>query len=133
MPRGFVLALVLLSASAAEAARFAIVKPGGKVMSVVEAPDASSVIPPDGGSVVEVPADSPVASDYTYDGTTFSPPPVQTATVIQRKLDAAIDANLAYLALNPPTTAQALAQVGALTRQVNGMLRLLRNRLDSAD
>lgn len=34
-------------------------------------------------------------------------------------------ANLDYLALDPPTTAQALAQVQALTQQVNGLLRFV--------
>jgi hypothetical protein len=37
----------------------------------------------------------------------------------------AYTANLDYLALDPPTTSQALAQVGALTRQVNGLLRFV--------
>jgi hypothetical protein len=129
----FVLAIVALWPLVAEAARFAIVSPDGKVKSVVEAATAADVIPPPGGQVVELMSDSPVATHYTYDGTAFTPPPVPTSALIERKLDAALDANLAYLALNPPTTAQALAQVGALTRQVNGILRLMRNRLDSAE
>jgi len=129
----FVLAAVLLWASVAEAARFAIVNPDGKVKSVVEAGAPADVIPPPGGQVVELAPDSPVATNYTYDGIAFTPPPVPTSALIERKLDAAIDANLAYLAVNPPTTAQSLAQVQALTRQVTAILRLMRNRLDSAD
>lgn len=126
--------IVLLSALPAEAARFAIVKPDGKVMTVVEAPDAGSVAVAAGDQqVVEVPIGSLASTGATYANGTFTPPPVATSTQIERKLDAAIDANVAYLALNPPTTAQAIAQVSALTRQVNGLLRLMRNRLDSAD
>ena len=52
---------------------------------------------------------------------------------IDQRLNQAIDANVAYLALNPPTTAQAIAQINALTRQMNGLLRLQRNRLDALE
>lgn len=125
--------MVLLWALPAEAARFAIVQPDGRVMTVVEASNAANVIVEPAQQVVEVSPGAPASTGATYANGTFTPPPVPTSALIERKLDAALDANLAYLALNPPTTAQALAQVGALTRQVNGMLRLLRNRLDSAD
>lgn len=125
--------IVLLWALPAEAARFAIVQPDGRVVTVVEAPEAASVIVEPGQQVVEVPPGAPASTGATYDGIAFTPPPVPTSALIERKLDAAIDANLAYLAQNPPTTAQSLAQVQALTRQVTGILRLMRNRLDSAD
>jgi len=46
------------------------------------------------------------------------------------KVDAAIEADLAYLDLNPPTTAQAVAQVARLTRQTVALLRLVGARLD---
>ena len=125
--------IVLLWASAADAARFAIVQPDGRVVTVVEAPEAASVILEPGQQVVEVPPGAPASTGATYANGTFTPPPIPTSALIERKLDAAIDANLAYLALNPPTTAQSLAQVQALTRQVTAILRLMRNRLDSAD
>lgn len=125
--------IVLLWALPAEAARFAIVQPDGRVVTVVEAPEAASVIVEPGQQVVEVPLGAPASTGATYDGIAFTPPPVPTSALIERKLDAAIDANLAYLALSPPTTAQSLAQVQALTRQVTAILRLMRNRLDSAD
>jgi hypothetical protein len=46
---------------------------------------------------------------------------------------AALASNRDYLALDPPTQAQALAQVKALTRQNNGIIRLLLRRLDGTD
>ena len=39
----------------------------------------------------------------------------------------ALVTNQAFLALSPPTNAQILAQVRALTRQTNGLLRILLN------
>ena len=125
--------VALLYASPVFAARFAVVTDQGLVVTVVEAPDAASVVVAPDRQVVEVPPGAPASTGATYANGTFTPPPVPTLTLIERKLDAAIDQNLAFLALNPPTTAQALAQVGALTRQMTGILRLMRNRLDSAD
>lgn len=43
---------------------------------------------------------------------------------------AAIQSNLDYLALDPPTTAQRAAQVDALTRQMVAVLRLVGEVLD---
>jgi hypothetical protein len=129
----FVALIVAAAVSPAFAARFAIVKPSGVVQTVVEANDAAAVIAPPDHRVVPVPDGAPASSGATYSGGVFTARQPLTSEIIERRLDAAIDANASYLALNPPTQAQALAQVGALTRQVNGMLRLLRNRLDSAD
>jgi hypothetical protein len=42
----------------------------------------------------------------------------------------AIQANRDYLALAPPTTAQVIAQVAALTRQNNALIRLVTHRLE---
>lgn len=42
--------------------------------------------------------------------------------------------NRAFLAIVPPlTNAQVVAQVNALTRQINGVMRLLLNQLDGTD
>lgn len=46
---------------------------------------------------------------------------------------AAIDGNREFLALATPTTALAVAQTRALTRQVNGLIRLVLRRLDGTD
>ena len=45
----------------------------------------------------------------------------------------ALDTNAAFLALQSPTNAQTLAQVKALTRQANGLIRLAVGALDSTE
>ena len=45
----------------------------------------------------------------------------------------ALESNKTFLALTSPTNAQVLAQVKALTRQVNGVMRLSLNKLDKVD
>ena len=45
----------------------------------------------------------------------------------------ALESNKAFLALTSPTNAQVLAQVKALTRQVNGVMRLSLNKLGTVD
>lgn len=50
--------------------------------------------------------------------------------ILLAKFNAALQADLDYLALNPPTTAQAVAQVERLTRQAVALLRLVGERLD---
>ena len=45
----------------------------------------------------------------------------------------AIDANKTYLALAPPTQAQVVAQVRALTAQMNGLIRIGLAALDTTD
>lgn len=46
------------------------------------------------------------------------------------KIAAALSNNQDYLALAPPTATQLATQVKALTRQVNGLLRMVGERLD---
>jgi len=49
---------------------------------------------------------------------------------IQTKARQAINGNRTFLALASPTNAQTLAQVKALTREANAVIRLLLNQLD---
>jgi hypothetical protein len=51
---------------------------------------------------------------------------------ITSRVDAALNANNAFLALASPTQAQTLAQVKTLTKECTGLIRLLRKKLDSA-
>jgi hypothetical protein len=53
--------------------------------------------------------------------------------VIEERAVAALTNNIDYLAIASPTSAQAAAQIKDLTRQMNGIIRLLLNRLDSTD
>lgn len=56
-----------------------------------------------------------------------------TEATIRSQADAALQGNRDFLALDPPTNAQVLAQVRALTRQNNGLIRLVLRRLDGID
>ena len=52
------------------------------------------------------------------------------ADTIRERAGAALTTNADFLALGSPSNAQVLAQVRALTRQVNGIIRLTLVRLD---
>jgi len=128
------LVFLVLTPSVCFAERWILVGPDNVVLTVIENdgyPTTAQV--PDGGYILQDFAGSNASSGATYAGGTFSPPPRSTQEVIGEKLDAAIDANLAYLALTLPTAAQSTVQIRALTRQINGVLRLMRNRLEASE
>lgn len=52
---------------------------------------------------------------------------------IQQRATGALATNATFLAIASPTNAQIAAQVKALTRQNNGLIRLALRRFDSAD
>lgn len=54
-----------------------------------------------------------------------------TEAIIRGRAGQALDFNAAYLAIASPTNAQAVAQVGVLTRECSGLVRLLLRRLDT--
>lgn len=56
-----------------------------------------------------------------------------TTTTIEAQAVTALTTNRTFLALATPTNAQAVAQTKALTRQVNGIIRLLIDRSSLAD
>lgn len=62
-------------------------------------------------------------------------PPAGSPDDIARQLigraQAALSNNATYLAVGTPTQAQAVAQVAALTRQVDGIIRLLLGAFDT--
>jgi len=56
-----------------------------------------------------------------------------TEETLQRQATAAMQNNRDFLAITTPTQAQAVAQVKALSRQMNGVIRMLLGLLDGAD
>jgi hypothetical protein len=55
------------------------------------------------------------------------------AAAIRDAATTALADNRTFLAIASPTNAQTLAQVKALTRQINGLVRLILDRLDGTD
>lgn len=58
-------------------------------------------------------------------------PSVQNVNTLASRAQAALTNNQTYLALSSPTTAQNTAQIKALTRQMDGVIRLLLGLFDS--
>ena len=65
-------------------------------------------------------------------GLTIDPTRVANKTTIESQALTALANNKTYLGITP-TTAQNTAQIKALTRQMNGVIRLLLNKLDGTD
>lgn len=58
---------------------------------------------------------------------------VTNETTIRQQAESALAANKTFLAITSPTTAQIAAQVKALTRQNNGLIRMVLRRFEAAD
>jgi hypothetical protein len=56
---------------------------------------------------------------------------VANEQTLRDRADQALAGNAAYLGLASPTNAQAVAQVAALTRQQNAVIRLILRKLDT--
>lgn len=54
-------------------------------------------------------------------------------TTIEQQARTALNGNAAFLAIATPTAAQNAAQIKALTRQVNGLIRLVLGQLDAVN
>jgi hypothetical protein len=81
------------------------------------------------GTIVEEMHDSKGNVEIT---TTPSPgTPASNVAVIQQRAQQALLANATYLAIPNPTAGQNVAQVQALTKECNGLIRLLLGILDS--
>ena len=55
----------------------------------------------------------------------------KTSRNLKSKAEAALTSNATFLAINSPNASQVAAQVKALTRQNNALIRLLLGKLDS--
>ena len=81
----------------------------------------------------EIVADVPLATlQSAVDAHQFIDRTANRAAIEQRAADA-LAANLTYIDRASPTAAQSTAQVRALSQQMNGVIRLLLNRLDGTD
>lgn len=89
--------------------------------------DGVVTLPAPSGRVYRLEADA-LAAGYTYPGPPVAVVNEQTLLV---KAAAALANNITYLGLTSPTNAQVVAQVAALTRQVNALIRLALGALDS--
>lgn len=61
------------------------------------------------------------------------PPDRVNAKSLETRIETALTNNATFLALASPTNAQTLAQVRALTRQMNAVARLIAGKLDTTD
>jgi hypothetical protein len=78
---------------------------------------------------------TPGESDYAVDRRTEHKPGTTEANrlTIEDQARQALVNNRTFVALATPTNAQVLAQTRALSRQVNGIIRMLLNQLDDTD
>lgn len=71
---------------------------------------------------------------WTYDGTTFTEPvPDVNRRSLTDKMQGARASNATFMGLGSPTNAQLAQQVRSLTRQVNSLMRIASNDLDTID
>ena len=81
--------------------------------------------------VVEYDQEGAVVNDTTVNVETS--PQEDNYDTIQQAARQALAANRTFLAIATPTAAQNAAQAKALTRQMNGVIRLLLTELDGTD
>lgn len=85
--------------------------------------DGDTILP---GPVTQAQVDALPACSMSPDETQAA-----NAATIRSRAASALTANAAFLALATPTAAQTAAQIRALTRQVDGLIRLAISALDS--
>lgn len=125
-----VLLLTLAFPAAARAERWIMIGPDNVVMTVIENTGyPTENIPPKVWFLQDWP-DSGAASGSTYKDGKFIPRPPMPSELLTERISSAIDSNKIYLAITTPTAAQATAQIKALTRQVNAMMRLQLQRFE---
>jgi hypothetical protein len=71
------------------------------------------------------------AKDHEVITTSGPGTPAANQQTLQQRAQNALVNNATYLAITTPTTAQAIAQVAALTRQTNAVIRVLLSQYDT--
>jgi hypothetical protein len=71
------------------------------------------------------------AKDHSIITTPGAGTPAANQSTLQQRAQIALVSNATYLAITNPTTNQAVAQVAALTRQVNALIRVVLAQFDS--
>ena len=73
----------------------------------------------------------PYIGTAQFEGADPNDPILQNATALAQRAQTALSNNQNFLAITNPTNAQAVAQVKALTRQMDGVIRFLLGQFDS--
>lgn len=118
--------------------RYAVVDQNNIVQNVVTWDGLTQWAPPPGmtavavadGVAVDVGYTFTAPSTFTFGQTATQVAGTNRATLLQQGI-AALASNITYLNIVSPTTAQAIAQVAALTKQVDALMRLAANQLDT--
>jgi hypothetical protein len=88
----------------------------------------------DGVTAWVVPAGRQAITEATATASGYTYPPAPTADLnaatLRTRAITALTANATYQAIGAPTNAQVGAQVALLTKECNGIIRLLLNQLD---
>lgn len=98
--------------------------------AVVEGPNGRQVFPE---PITNSQVTNAIAADVALDVSAAQAQAVldANAATLRSRAQTALTTNATYIAIASPTTAQNTAQVKALTRQVDGVIRLLLNQTDS--
>lgn len=117
--------------------RVAIVRNSdNKVLNIVEVGGLNNPPPPPGSSYVDDSTKTALMGGTWTGGTNYTPrqvDPQQTnsSTLLDNLQNALDNVNPAFLAIGAPSNAQMIAQVKALTRQVNALIRQEMKQFDS--
>lgn len=101
---------------------------GGGALTAVTAEDGTTVTSHNPAVTKETLA-SAIAAHVAPDQTARS----ANKATIQSRAESALENNRTFLAITSPTNAQIVAQVKALTRQNNALIRLALGRFDAID
>lgn len=98
--------------------------------AVVDGPNGRQVFPE---PITPSQVAAAIAADVALDATAAAAQAViaANADTLRGRAQAALAANVTFLAIGSPTTAQVTAQAKALTRQVDALIRLAINLTDS--